>query len=201
MSNYKIQSGDTLSQLARRFGTSVDALAKANGIQNPNLIYAGANLKVPGGSDSFGPPSSTSSSGSAPTSGARGAQPIDASQFGNNAARLAESARRVAANMNTTGWCAKGVGDALDAAGLSSQRVPSAYMKADILARDPRFREIDVSGGNIPPGAVIVHPAGYNGAGSVHGHIAVSLGNGQEASDHIQRLITSPNMRVFVPIG
>ena len=201
MSNYKIQSGDTLSALARRFGTSVDALAKANGIQNPNLIYAGANLRVPGGYDSFSGPSAAPSPGAGPATGARGAQPIDASQFGNNAARLAESARRVAANMNTTGWCAKGVGDALDAAGLSSQRVPSAYMKADILARDPRFREINVSGGNIPPGAVIVHPAGYNGAGSVHGHIAVSLGNGQEASDHIQRLITSPNMRVFVPIG
>jgi len=198
MSNYKIQSGDTLSALAGRFGTSVDALAKANGIKNPDLIIAGANLQIPGRSDSFSGPSSAPSSG---TSGARGAQPIDSSQFGNNAAKLAESARRVAANMNTTGWCAKGVGDALDAAGLSSQRVPSAYMKADILARDPRFREIDASGGNIPPGAVIVHPAGYNGAGSVHGHIAVSLGNGQEASDHIQRLITSPNMRVFVPVG
>jgi LysM repeat protein len=199
MSTYRIQSGDTLSQLASRFGTSVDALAKANGIQNPDLIYAGASLRIPGRTDSFGGPSGGPSA--APTSGARGAQPIDASQFGNNAARLAETARRVAANMNTTGWCAKGVGDALDAAGLGSQRVPSAYMKADILARDPRFREIDVSGGNIPPGAVIVHPAGYNGPGSVHGHIAVSLGNGQEASDHIQRLITSPNMRVFVPIG
>jgi LysM repeat protein len=201
MKNYKIQSGDTLSALAGRFGTSVDALAKANGIKNPDLIFAGANLKIPGRTDSFSGPSA-SGPGAAPSpGGVRGAQPIDSSQFGNNAAKLAESARRVAANMNTTGWCAKGVGDALDAAGLSSQRVPSAYMKADILARDPRFREIDVSGGNIPPGAVIVHPAGYNGAGSVHGHIAVSLGNGQEASDHIQRLITSPNMRVFVPIG
>jgi LysM repeat protein len=195
VSTYKIQSGDTLSQLSRRFGTSVGELARANGIQNPDLIYAGASLRIPGRSDSFGGPSA------APTSGARGAQPIDASQFGNNAARLAEAARRVAANMNTTGWCAKGVGDALDAAGLSSQRVPSAYMKADILARDPRFREINVSGGNIPPGAVIVHPSRYNGTGSIHGHIAVSLGNGQEASDHIQRLITDPNMRVFVPIG
>ena len=47
MSNYKIQSGDTLSALAGRFGTSVDALAKANGIKNPDLIRPGQLIRVP----------------------------------------------------------------------------------------------------------------------------------------------------------
>ncbi len=46
----KIKWGDTLSGLARKFGTSVQQLAQANGIQNPNHILAGANLKVPGDS-------------------------------------------------------------------------------------------------------------------------------------------------------
>ncbi|MNK79529.1 LysM domain protein [compost metagenome] len=46
----KIKWGDTLSSLARKFGTTVQDLAKANGIQNPDRIYAGANLRVPGDS-------------------------------------------------------------------------------------------------------------------------------------------------------
>jgi len=44
----KIKWGDTLGALARKFGTSVQDLAKANGIQDPNRIFAGASLKVPG---------------------------------------------------------------------------------------------------------------------------------------------------------
>jgi LysM repeat protein len=55
MQNYRIQRGDTLWALSRRFGTTVEALARANGIANPNLIYAGANLKVPGRNDDFHP--------------------------------------------------------------------------------------------------------------------------------------------------
>ncbi len=46
----KIKWGDTLGALARKFGTSVQDLAKANGIQNPDLIIAGRSLKVPGDS-------------------------------------------------------------------------------------------------------------------------------------------------------
>jgi LysM repeat protein len=45
--NYKIQHGDTLSALAKRYGTSVAALAQANGIKDPNKIYAGARLIIP----------------------------------------------------------------------------------------------------------------------------------------------------------
>ncbi len=46
---YIVQRGDTLYSLARRFGTTVEALAAANGIVNPNLIYAGQVLVIPGG--------------------------------------------------------------------------------------------------------------------------------------------------------
>ncbi|HVE81377.1 MAG TPA: LysM peptidoglycan-binding domain-containing protein [Myxococcales bacterium] len=53
--SYQIKSGDTLSQLAQRFGTSVSALQKANPkITNPDLIYAGDSLNIPGKSDTFG---------------------------------------------------------------------------------------------------------------------------------------------------
>jgi nucleoid-associated protein YgaU len=43
---YTVQSGDTLSGIAKRFGTTVDSLVKKNGIKNPNLIYPGQVLKI-----------------------------------------------------------------------------------------------------------------------------------------------------------
>lgn len=44
---YTIQKGDTLSAIAARNGTTVAALARANGISNPNVIYAGQSLNIP----------------------------------------------------------------------------------------------------------------------------------------------------------
>jgi LysM repeat protein len=54
--NIGIKSGDTLSGLAQQYGTSVDALMKANPkIKDANLIYAGDSLNIPGKSDGFSP--------------------------------------------------------------------------------------------------------------------------------------------------
>nr|WP_278540793.1 LysM peptidoglycan-binding domain-containing protein [Streptococcus lutetiensis] len=47
-STYTVQSGDTLSSIAAKFGTNYQALASLNGISNPNLIYAGQVLRVNG---------------------------------------------------------------------------------------------------------------------------------------------------------
>ena len=44
---YVIQPGDTLSEIAQRYGTTTTALSSLNGISNPNRIYAGNTLKVP----------------------------------------------------------------------------------------------------------------------------------------------------------
>lgn len=69
---HDIKRGDTLSALAQRYGTTVDALARANGIEDPDLIYAGRTLEVPGATDSFEPAPQSSfrggdESSSAPT--------------------------------------------------------------------------------------------------------------------------------------
>ena len=42
-----IKKGETLNQLAFLYGVSVQAIAAANGIVNPNLIYAGQCLTIP----------------------------------------------------------------------------------------------------------------------------------------------------------
>lgn len=49
---YKVKPGDTLSALARAHGTSVTALVRANHLSNPNLIYAGTRLSIPGAGSS-----------------------------------------------------------------------------------------------------------------------------------------------------
>lgn len=44
---YTVRYGDTLSGLGWRFGRSTWAIANANGITNPNWIYAGQKLYIP----------------------------------------------------------------------------------------------------------------------------------------------------------
>ncbi len=54
---YVVGWGDSLSLIAARYGTTVSAIAQANGLTNPNLIYVGQRLTIPGGSS----PSTTGS--------------------------------------------------------------------------------------------------------------------------------------------
>ena len=57
MAQYKIQQGDTLSALARKYGTSVDALMQMNPqIQDRDLIYYDRMMTVPGAGTVAGTP-------------------------------------------------------------------------------------------------------------------------------------------------
>jgi LysM repeat protein len=49
VTSYTVVSGDTLSSIANKFGVSVADLAAANGIADPNMIYAGQTIQIPGG--------------------------------------------------------------------------------------------------------------------------------------------------------
>lgn len=44
---YIVKRGDTLSQIALEFGTTVNAIAARNNIRNVNLIYTGQVLTIP----------------------------------------------------------------------------------------------------------------------------------------------------------
>lgn len=61
---YVVQPGDTLSGIALSQGTTTDALAQANNVSNPDTIYAGEVLAIPG---SEGSGSGVSSAGSTTT--------------------------------------------------------------------------------------------------------------------------------------
>ena len=54
---YIVQRGDTLSLIARRYDTTVRALAELNGIVNPNLIYVDQRLLIPSAGEP--PPTAT----------------------------------------------------------------------------------------------------------------------------------------------
>lgn len=58
---YKVQSGDTLSRIARREGVSLSALMSANNLDKGSTIYVGQTLAIP---QSGGGEQETSSSGS-----------------------------------------------------------------------------------------------------------------------------------------
>ena len=45
---YVVQSGDSLSVIAARYGVDVELLAQANGISDPNVIKVGQVLVIPG---------------------------------------------------------------------------------------------------------------------------------------------------------
>ena len=46
--NYTVKKGDTLSSIADEYGVSVSAILKANNITNPDLIWIGQSLVIPG---------------------------------------------------------------------------------------------------------------------------------------------------------
>ncbi len=59
---YRVQSGDSLYLIAKKYGITVEALRQANGISGNNLL-AGQTLKIPSGSVSSGSTSYTVKSG------------------------------------------------------------------------------------------------------------------------------------------
>lgn len=44
---YIVQAGDTLSEIARKYGIDLQVLAEYNGIENPNKIYKDQEIRIP----------------------------------------------------------------------------------------------------------------------------------------------------------
>jgi LysM repeat protein len=51
---HTVQRGETLSSIARRYGTTWQAIARANGVVNPNQIHAGQKLQISASTGSTG---------------------------------------------------------------------------------------------------------------------------------------------------
>jgi LysM repeat protein len=48
--NYTVKSGETLSEIAERYGTTVQRLMQLNNLQTPQDLWAGSRIQVPGAS-------------------------------------------------------------------------------------------------------------------------------------------------------
>jgi len=60
---YVVRRGDTLASIAYRHGTTVWTIANANGLANPNYIYPGQRLRIPGGGRAASAPASAAGGG------------------------------------------------------------------------------------------------------------------------------------------
>jgi predicted chitinase/LysM repeat protein len=89
LSTYSVRRGDTLSVLAKKFNTSVDKLAKANNIKDPDRILVGQKLKLP---DSFERPR-TSGGGSRPAPAPAKGDSFEKPTSGSTGGRAAGPAR------------------------------------------------------------------------------------------------------------
>jgi LysM repeat protein len=92
-SAYVVRPGDTLGAIAARFGVSAGAIARANGIANPDRIYVGQNLAIPGAGGAANPPAAPRPPSQAPATGTYIVQPGDtlgkiAARYGTTVARL-----------------------------------------------------------------------------------------------------------------
>ena len=114
--------------------------------------------------------------------------------------RIADEAYYEARSRNTVGWCYNAVADAVERVTGPFLWGSHAYQAASQFASSAHFYEsFDSNLRALPAGAIVVWGKGS----SRSGHISVSLGNGQEASDHIATQMTyhygGAPARIFLP--
>lgn len=87
-STHVVRAGETLASIAAARGTTVSALARANGIENPNLVVVGSQLRV---------------GGAAPAPTAPGAPPASARPAGRGyTVRAGDTLASIASRLGTT---------------------------------------------------------------------------------------------------
>jgi len=219
MSNYRIRQGDTLSALAGRFKTSVSELARINKIANPNLIYAGKTLRIPGHgrTDSFEPAKgggTKGSGGAGRSGGSKGSGQVNESRGAGSPGqataamrKLANAGRAAAMGMggyNSQGLCATGVSRAIQNA-FGFKVWGNGNQIDNNLPRD-KFKQVNMSLAEALkiPGLVLTWEKTSSRAGSIYGHTAITTGDGRSSvSDFIERNTLGAGgrtgLKIFMP--
>ena len=166
VSSYTVVPGDTLGIIAARFGTSVAALASANRIANPDLIFVGQRLSVPGPA-SIAPPSGSGPSRYTVTPGdTLGAI---ASRFGTSVAALAVDNHIANPDLIT-------VGEVLNVPGPGGPAPAAAPLR--VAPTPPPPAPVVASSAASAPGSGIPLPAQYLHNGYIDGGVDFSAPGG-----------------------
>jgi len=156
-SNYTVKSGDTLSAIAAAYGVSLQSLIAANPqISNPNLIYPGQNINIPGG----GSVSGTTGNQAAPSNGS-GVAELAESFEGRAAADLEGSGELpMQDGVDVTNCCANFVSAVLEKAGLLS---PGEHTNWTPTLEDTLQNKgwTPVSLADAKPGDVVIFDSGH----------------------------------------
>lgn len=103
-----------------------------------------------------------------------------------------------------TGRCAHYVNNALEEYNINAKRDNHAYTRANVLAADNNFTEIEIKSEtdlkSLPAGSVVVYDKGACNYSDEHGHVFIATGNGGAGSDHLQNSIKfGSGVRAFIP--
>jgi LysM repeat protein len=222
MSTYRIRQGDTLSALATRFKTSVSELARLNKISNPNMIYAGKTLRIPGhdGNDGFDAPKTSGSKGTkgtkspGRTGSTKGSEQTNETRGANGSIqptaamrKLASAGRAAALSMggyNSQGLCATGVSKAIQNA--FGFKVWGNGNQIDNNLPRGKFKQVNMSLEEALkiPGLVLTWEKTSTRLGSIYGHTAITTGDGRSSvSDFIERNTLGAGgrsgLKIFMP--
>ncbi|HEX5749934.1 MAG TPA: LysM peptidoglycan-binding domain-containing protein [Archangium sp.] len=216
MSNYRIRQGDTLSALASRFKTSVSELARVNNISNPNLIYAGKTLRIPGHArnDSFQPTRGHGPRGGGHTGGTSGGGQVQGSHGTASPGQVTPAMRKLASagraaamsigGYNSQGLCATGVSKAIQNA-FGFKVWGNGNQIDNNLPRD-KFKQVNMSLEQALkiPGLVLTWEKTSSRLGSIYGHTAITTGDGRSSvSDFIERNTLGAGgrsgLKIFMP--
>lgn len=173
--SHTVQRGDTLSGIAQQAGVSLSSLIAANPqISNPNLIYPGQTVHIPGGSNGGGVNGPSGPSPSTPVSGDNPA--AIATQFlDRNASELKRSGDLpMNPNVPSNVCCANFVSAVLEKAGLITHGQRSdAVATLNTNLRNDGWRQVPLS--QARPGDVVI----IQGGGMSHTEIVASNDNGK----------------------
>lgn len=96
--SHTVAAGETLAVIAQRAGTSIGAIVAANGIVDPNLVYAGQVLVIPAGGSGAGGGGGTGSGATASAYGVTGGSDGRTGVAGSHTVASGETLRGIAAH-------------------------------------------------------------------------------------------------------
>ena len=197
-STYTVQSGDTLSGIGARFGTTYQDLARINGISDPNMIQVGEVLRLSGPAT---PPSrvravaprsstsrgSTSPARTAPARSTTSTRPTTPSRPATTSTAtsspVVHASSRAGTAVNTAlaqvgkpyQWAGAGP-STFDCSGLVMYAWEAAGIRLDHYTVSQYAETARITEGELEPGDLVFYDTGD---GAQPGHVTMYVGNGR----------------------